>query len=90
MCFIFLSEECVAELDHSQLKQLCDDALTKIEQLTESTSKVGLGGKQLDILKADLRTAILAAGANNAKVAAAQVFFFVSFSFHHNILLYCL
>uniref|UniRef100_A0A0M3IQ30 Dynactin domain-containing protein n=1 Tax=Ascaris lumbricoides TaxID=6252 RepID=A0A0M3IQ30_ASCLU len=60
------------ELDHSQLKQLCDDALTKIEQLTESTSKVGLGGKQLDILKADLRTAILAAGANNAKVAAAQ------------------
>uniref|UniRef100_A0A915AUG7 Protein bicaudal D n=1 Tax=Parascaris univalens TaxID=6257 RepID=A0A915AUG7_PARUN len=60
------------ELDHSQLKQLCDDALTKIEQLTESTSKVGLGGKQLDILKADLRTAVLAAGANNAKVAAAQ------------------
>ncbi|VDK18654.1 unnamed protein product [Anisakis simplex] len=62
----------ISDLDHSQLKQLCDDALTKIEQLTVNSSKVGVGGKQLDLLKADLRSSVLAAGANNAKVAAAQ------------------
>lgn len=60
------------ELDHSQLKQLCEDALTKIDQLTESSSKVGVGGKQLDILKADLRSAVMVAGANYARVASAQ------------------
>lgn len=60
------------ELDHSQLKQLCEDALKKIEQLTESTSKVGIGGKHYDLLRADLRSTILLAGENQAKLASAQ------------------
>lgn len=64
-----------SELDHTQLKQLCEDALKKIEQLTESTSRVGVGGKQYDLIKADLRGAILLAGENQAKLASAQVSF---------------
>ncbi|VDK34257.1 unnamed protein product [Gongylonema pulchrum] len=60
------------ELDHTQLKQLSDDALKKIEQLIESTSKAGIGGKQYDLVKTDLRTAIMIAGENQAKLASAQ------------------
>ncbi|EFO17961.1 bicaudal-D [Loa loa] len=61
-----------ADLDHAQLKQLCDDALKKIEQLIESASKAGIGSKQYDLIKADLHTAIMVAGENQAKLASAQ------------------
>uniref|UniRef100_A0A915Q564 Protein bicaudal D n=1 Tax=Setaria digitata TaxID=48799 RepID=A0A915Q564_9BILA len=60
------------DLDHTQLKQLCDDALKKIEQLVESASKADIGGKQYDLIKADLHTAIMVAGENQAKLASAQ------------------
>uniref|UniRef100_A0A1I8EE59 Protein bicaudal D n=1 Tax=Wuchereria bancrofti TaxID=6293 RepID=A0A1I8EE59_WUCBA len=60
------------DLDHAQLKQLCDDALKKIEQLIESASKAVTGGKQYDLIKADLHTAIMVAGENQAKLASAQ------------------
>uniref|UniRef100_A0A2K6W3J5 Protein bicaudal D n=1 Tax=Onchocerca volvulus TaxID=6282 RepID=A0A2K6W3J5_ONCVO len=60
------------DLDHTQLKQLCDDALKKIEQLIESASKAGVGSKQYDLIKADLHTAIMVAGENQAKLASAQ------------------
>ncbi|KAK6110453.1 Microtubule-associated protein Bicaudal-D family protein [Brugia pahangi] len=60
------------DLDHAQLKQLCDDALKKIEQLIESASKAVTGSKQYDLIKADLHTAIMVAGENQAKLASAQ------------------
>ncbi|KAM3726273.1 Protein bicaudal [Dirofilaria immitis] len=60
------------DLDHTQLKQLCDDALKKIEQLIESSSKADVGGKQYDLIKMDLHTAIMIAGENQAKLASAQ------------------
>ncbi|VDO25636.1 unnamed protein product [Onchocerca flexuosa] len=60
------------DLDHTQLKQLCDDALKKIEQLIESASKASVGGIQYDLIKADLHTAIMVAGENQAKLASAQ------------------
>lgn len=69
---------CISDLDHAQLKQLCDDALKKIEQLIESASKTGIGGKQYDLIKADLHTAIMVAGENQAKLASAQVCLFYS------------
>lgn len=55
------------------MKQLCDDALKKIEQLIESASRAGIEGKQYDLIKADLHTAIMVAGENQAKLASAQV-----------------
>lgn len=77
----FCKKSSLSDLDHTQLKQLCDDALKKIEQLIESASKAGVGSKQYDLIKADLHTAIMVAGENQAKLASAQVclFFVVSF-----------
>lgn len=71
----------VPDLDHAQLKQLCDDALKKIEQLVESASKAGIGDKQYDLIKADLHTAVMIAGENQAKLASAQVCLFLLLSF---------
>lgn len=62
-----------SDLDHAQLKQLCDDALKKIEQLNESASKTSTGDKQYALIKADLHTGIMVAGENHAKLAYALV-----------------
>ncbi|VDN01067.1 unnamed protein product [Thelazia callipaeda] len=59
------------ELDHSQLKQLCEDALKKIEQLVERSSRADVAGKQYELVKADLRTAVMIAGENQAKLGSA-------------------
>lgn len=63
----------VLDLDHSQLKQLCDDAITKIDQLTSSISNAGVSSKEYEQLRSDTRIAVVAAGTYHAKLAYAQV-----------------
>lgn len=61
------------EVEHNQLKQLCELALSKIDELSESAAKVEFGEKNFGTLKSDLRVAVMAAGAYYARIAAAQV-----------------
>ncbi|VDD96650.1 unnamed protein product [Enterobius vermicularis] len=61
-----------AEVEHNQLKQLCELALSKIDELSESAAKVEFGEKNFGTLKSDLRVAVMAAGAYYARIAAAQ------------------
>uniref|UniRef100_A0A0N5ARH3 Protein bicaudal D n=1 Tax=Syphacia muris TaxID=451379 RepID=A0A0N5ARH3_9BILA len=62
-----------AEIDHNQLKQLCELALTKVDELSLNAAKAENGEKSFDSLKSDLRTSVMTAGAYHARIAAAQV-----------------